>query len=122
MQGTVWVSLMCTSNMDGMAKESYDQPQHMYKGVLIPPLDMVDGVLTVTKTENAEVVNDVVNNFIEHTRLKLSKTKCHRIHIGQGHNNCPPLKVHGEDIFESDKEKYLGDIIYQSEAIQATLD
>ena len=30
MQGTVWGSLMCTSNMDGLAKDSYDQPQYMY--------------------------------------------------------------------------------------------
>ena len=103
MQGTVWGSLMCTSSMDGMAKESYDQPQHMYiyKGVLIPPLEMVDVVLTVTKTRNTEVVNNGVNNFIKHKRLRLSKTKCHRIHIGKGHNNCPPLKVHGEDMLES---------------------
>ena len=39
--------------MDGLAKKSYDQPQQMYnyKGILIPPLEMVDDVLTVTKTE-----------------------------------------------------------------------
>ena len=117
MQGTVWGSPMSTSSIDGLAKESYDQPQHMYiyKGVLFQRLELVDEGLTVTKKENTEVVNNVVDNFVEHKRL--SKKKCHRIHIGKGHNNGPHIKVHGED-----NEKHLGGIINHSGTIQATID
>ena len=52
----------------------------------------------------------------------MSKTKCHRIHIGKGHSKCPTLKVHQDDTKESTSEKYFGDIIDSNASIQATID
>ena len=50
MQGTVWGSLTCTCTMDSLAKKMNKVPEKLYnyKGVLIPPLEMVDDILTVT--------------------------------------------------------------------------
>ena len=124
MQGTVWGSLMCTCTMDKLSKDSYTKPLELYsyKGVPVPPLEMVDDILTVTNVENTLNMNKKVNSFIEHKNLRLSKTKCHQIHIGKGHLECPTLKVHEDDMKESIREKYLGDIIDSNANIQATID
>ena len=124
MQGTVWGSLLCTCTMDNLSKEAYKTPEelYIYKGVPIPPLEMVDNILTVTNVENTLNMNNRVNTFIEHKNFRLSKTKCHRIHIGKGHKECPQLKVHENHMNNSIKEKYLGDIIDKHGSIQATID
>ena len=124
MQGTVWGSLFCTSTMDKLGKEAYSMPEHLYKyhGVPIPPLGMVDDVLTVSNVENTLIVNQMVNNFMEHKKLKLSKEKCFRIHIGADHDNCPPLMVHEDTMKEINKEKYLGDTVESTGKLQATID
>jgi hypothetical protein len=124
MQGTVWGSLTCTCTMDSLAKQMSKAPDKLfhYKGVPIPPLEMVDDIITVTNVENTQRINEEVNTFMEHKRLKLSHKKCHRIHIGKGHNECPQLRVHGEVMQDSNKEKYLGDIIDTNGNIQSTID
>ena len=73
MQGTVWGSLMCTCTMDNLSKEAYRNPDELYKykGVSIPPLEMVDNILTVTNVENTLIMNERVNTFIEHKNLRL---------------------------------------------------
>ena len=124
MQGTVWGSLICTSTMDQLPKLAYKNPEdlYMYKGVSIPPLEMVDDILTVTNVEKSLKMNQLVNTFIEHKRLKLSDSKCSRVHIGSDHSKCPPLKVHDSVMKDSQKEKYVGDIIDSSRKIQPTID
>ena len=124
MQGTVWGSLSCTSTMDQLSKLSYRNPEELfkYKGVPIPPLEMVDDILTVTNVGKTLTTNKLVNTFIESKRLKLSDNKCAQIHIGGGHTQCPILKVHDQNMKTSIKEKYLGDYIESSGKIQATID
>ena len=99
MQGTVWGSLFCTSSIDNLGKLAYSKPDllYKYKGVPIPPLGMVDDIVTVTSVEKSKEVNKLINTFIEQKKLKLSSKKCVRIHIGNGHQTCPKLKVHEED-------------------------
>ena len=124
MQGTVWGSLMCTSTMDTLGKLAYKMPHNLYnyKGVPVPPLGMVDDVICVTNVENTTRMNTLINTFIESKKLRLSETKCSRIHIGKGHDNCPKLKVHEHDMQEAQKEKYLGDIVDENGKIEATID
>ena len=124
MQGTVWGSLFCTATMDKLGKQVYAMPEllYNYKGVQVPPLGMVDDIITVTNVENTQTMNKLVNSFIEHKNLKLSKEKCYRIHIGKGHQNCPKLKVHENYMKETEKETYLGDVIDQNGKIQSTID
>ena len=43
--------------------------------------------------------------------LHMSAEKCCKIHIGKKCDQCQELKVHKNDMKDSQKEKYLGDII-----------
>ena len=72
---------------------------------------MVDDVLPVQKCSNSQKLSTVINTFMELEKLTLSKTKCHKLHIGRNQINCADMKVHGEAIKNTKCEKYLGDII-----------
>ena len=87
---------MCTSTMDNLGKEAYSQPNilYKYKGVEIPPLGMVDDIISVSSVENTGKMNELINTFVERKKLRLAKDKCHRIHLGKGHQQCPELVVH----------------------------
>ena len=125
MQGSVWGSLCCVFLMDKLGKLSNSNPDllYMYKGVAgCPPLQMVDDVLSVqTCSEKSQLMKTTVNTFMELEKLTLSKTKCHKIHIGKHHRECSDLLVHGEVMSESKAEKYLGDIIHNSCSIKPNL-
>ena len=114
---------MCTSTMDNLGKEAYSQPNilYKYKGVEIPPLGMVDDIISVSSVENTRKMNDLINTFVEKKKLRLAKDKCHRIHLGKGHQQCPELVVHEHKMDESDKEKYLGDYLHKNGKIQETI-
>ena len=75
---------------------------------------MVDDILTIQKcSTKAAEVNAVINSFVELKKLRLSKEKCHRVHVSKQskkETNCPKLKVHEEEMETSEKEKYLGDV------------
>ena len=92
-----------------------------YEGVEIPPMGLVDDIITVSSVENTANVNKLVNTFVESKKLRLAKDKCHRIHIGKGHQQCPELSVHEHKMDDSDKEKYLGDYVHKSGKIQETI-
>ena len=62
---------------------SMPEIMYQYKGVLIPPLGMIDDVITVTNVDQTNDLNKIVNTFMDHKNLKLSKNKCFRIHIGK---------------------------------------
>ena len=115
MQGTVWGGLMCTTTMDQLGKQVYknDSLIYKYKGeVAVPPLEMVDDIVTVSKCgDTSSTLNETVNTFIEQKKLKLNTKKCAKMHIGKKCKKCPNLTVHGEEMQTSNKEKYLGDYI-----------
>ena len=87
MQGTVNAGLFCTSTMDKLAQLVYKDKSlvYKYKGVAeVPPLEMVNDVLTVSKCSITSLtMNIVVNSFMENKKLKLSKEKCSVIHVGK---------------------------------------
>ena len=101
--------------MDKLAQIFYQDPNLVYKykdKVEVPILGMVDDVLCVTKCSNATITsNATINSFMELNKLTLSAEKCSKIHIGKKTHQCPKLKVHENEMKESQKEKYLGDII-----------
>ena len=76
------------STIDKLAKMVYSDRSlvYKYKGVTeVPPLEMVDDILTISKCSIAAVtINAVVNAFIESKKLTLSKKKCSVIHVGKG--------------------------------------
>ena len=84
MQGSVWGSLFCTTSMDKLGKYVYENPDllYHYKGVVaVPPICMVDDVLSIQKCSEAGKINATINAFMEMNKLTLSKKKCSRIHI-----------------------------------------
>ena len=84
---------------------------------------MVDDILAVTNcSPQSTQVNNVVNTFMELEKLKLSETKCHKLHIGGERRTCPDLKVHGRTLGESSVETYLGDKLHNSGKNQTNLD
>ena len=84
---------------------------------------MVDDILAVQKcSEKSAEINSVINTFIEMKKLTLSKTKCSKDYVGKPESGCPELKIHGEKMKESQREKYLGDILNNTGKIQATID
>ena len=129
MQGTVWGSLFCTTTMDKLGKIAYENDDLLYKyknKVHIPSLGMVDDILSIQKCSMDSVkTNAVINSFVESKKLTLSKSKCHRIHSSKrsrvADKECPALKVHEDKMADSDREKYLGDILDKSGKIRATI-
>ena len=69
MQGTVWASLQCTTTMDKLVQKAYEEDTliYKYKGeVSVPPLEMIDNILTVQKCGATSLaMNSAVNAFIE---------------------------------------------------------
>jgi hypothetical protein len=92
MQGTVWGSLKCTTTMDNLPKSVYKDKTLLYKyrgKVEVPPLQMVDDILTVQKCgSTSSAIDDHVIAFIEQKKLKLSTSKCVKIHIGLKCDQC----------------------------------
>ena len=107
-----------------LAKQVYSMPEMMYKykGVPIPRLGIIDDVITVTNVDQTPNINKLVNTFMDHKNLRLSKKKCFRIHIGNGHENCPAVKVHDGQMKVANSAKYLNDVIHTNGSIQATIE
>ena len=63
----------------------------------MPPLLMVDDILTISKcSPTALAMNSTLNAFIESKNLRLSHKKCVAIHVGKSKGSCPELKIHEE--------------------------
>ena len=87
---------------------------------------MVDDILAVQKcSEDSVRMNAIINAFIEAKKLKLNKAKCHKIHIQMNSKRdeaCHKLKVHNDIMHDSQKEKYLGDVVDKSGKIRNTIE
>ena len=110
MQGTVNAGLFCTSTMDKLAKSVHNDKSlvYKYKGVAeVPPLEMVDDVLTVSKCSITYLTMNInVNSFMDSKKLSLSREKCSVIHVGKSSKNCHKLKVHGKSMQQTDRRHY----------------
>ena len=74
MQGTVWSGLMCTAAMEKLCKiiNKNQDMVYKYRGIVeVPPLEMVDDVVTASKCgENSVSLNSEVNSFVKHKKVK----------------------------------------------------
>ena len=89
----------------------------MYNGVVeVPPILMVDDILTINKcSPTAVAMNSTVNAFIESKKkLKLSHKKCIAIHVGKNKGYCLVFKVHEQDMHKRESSKNLGDLFHSS--------
>ena len=92
---------------------------YTYKGIVgVPPVSFVDDVLAVSKcgVETIET-NSYINAKIESKKLTLGADKCKIVHINCNkkknniclNNKSSALKIHNDNIKETNKFKYLGD-------------
>jgi hypothetical protein len=76
---------MCTVTMDKLCKLILTEEDLLYKyrgKILVPPLEMVDDVISAVKCgSTATALNSIINRFIELKKLKLGLKKCGKIHI-----------------------------------------
>lgn len=100
-----------------------DELLYKYKGeVSVPPMEMVDDILTVQKCGSASrTINAEVNAFIEQTKLTLGHKKCVKIHIGSRCDECDNLFVHDKSINQSHEVKYLGDVLHENGKPKSTI-
>ena len=99
-----------------MRDHSEQSVVYKYKNVVeIPPLAMVDDILSVSNCGLKSIeMNATINSKIEGKKLRLSEDKCHKIHM----NNRPKKKsecqtnlfAHDKPLKQVDKFSYLGDI------------
>ena len=83
---------------------------------------MVDDILSILKCSSSTIAtNAATNSFMELNKLKLSHTKCGKIHIGKNCDKCPKLFVHEESMRETHEEHYLEDIISEKGTLDATI-
>ena len=117
--------MLCTSTMDKLGKIVYDNPHLAYKyrgKVVVPPLQMIDDVLTVSKCGSTSLaMNSLVNGFMLSKKLKLNQLKCSKIHVGRKSDMCPQLFVQNQEMKQSVQEKYLGDMLHQNGKQHATI-
>ena len=117
MQGSVLAPLRCSVQVDSLGKQFMsDQNLHSqlfrYLGcVSIPPLSMIDDVITITECGvNSINLNAAVQSKIDSKRLTLNEEKCVKMHFGRKSIHCPSLKIHSSMMKSSSKQCYLGDI------------
>ena len=81
-QGTVWGSLLCAATTDKLAKRVYNEGELLYKNkgeVDVPPMEMVDDILTLQKCGSAsEAMNAEVNAFIRIEEINPWAQKVHK--------------------------------------------
>ena len=108
MQGSVWGSLCCVALLDKLGKHIYANKElpYYYKGLVgCPPLQMFDDVLAVQTCAKSKQLNTVINTFMELEKLTLSKTKCHKLHMGNNLRQCSDMKIHGDVVKNTKSEK-----------------
>ena len=84
---------------------------------------MVDDILGVTTCCDETVeLNSIINAKIEAKKLRLSETKCYKIHISKKQKVCSiRIKAHENDIKEVASAVYLGDMINEDDSIDDTV-
>ena len=117
MQGSVLAPLRCSLQVDSLGKQFMTNSElssqvYKYKNcITIPPLGMIDDIITVTKCGvNSVKLNSCVQSKIDTKRLTVSQDKCVKMHFGNNNLSCPRLKVHNSVMKSTRSQKYLGDI------------
>ena len=105
---------ICSVQTDTIGKEALERKSYTYNynNESIPPLAMVDDVLTISKCGiDSVMTNAYVNSKFEMMKLKLNESKCKQIHIGKNEKYCPTLHTSESEMIKDVFDKYLGDII-----------
>ena len=138
MQGEVMAPLECSVSVDTFGKECQDEEKYLFyyrDKVGVPSLSMVDDLVNISDCGLESVkLNAFINAKSNTKKFQFGKEKCHKLHFGCKHEDCPDLfidtwkievteeydtgrkdlkdKVDEEyKIESSEEERYLGDLI-----------
>ena len=85
MQGTVFALIKCSIQIDSLGRDCLANGDGLYeyKNVVdVPALSMIDDIVGVTScSDEAIKLNSIINVKIESKKLRLSDSKCYRLHI-----------------------------------------
>ena len=100
MQGDVLAPLISSLQVDTMGKECLEKQKHLFffrDSVPIPPLGMVDDLLTISECGvETNLMNQYINFKTGSKRLQFGTSKCVKMHIGKSENIlCKDLHVGG---------------------------
>ena len=128
LQGTVFAPLKCSIQVETLEKDCSQKDGakvlYNYKNcVKIPPLSMVDDILTVSKCGLQSIeMNSILNAKIESKKLRMSEDKCFHIHISKKKSKCTTdLKVHDSVMKKSSSAVYVGDVLSETASINETV-
>ena len=86
-QGDVFSPILCSNQIDEIGKECLQQEKYTYsyKGeVDIPPLGMVDNLITVSDCgHKTAMVSSYINGKTDCKKLQFGVNKCKKIHVGK---------------------------------------
>ena len=116
MQGTVLAGLKCSISIDSIGKECLQNVHpvlYKYKNTTsVPPLSLIDDIIAVSSCSSDSVrMNATIQAKIQGKQLELGQKKCFQMHIGKNSECCPSLNVHTKEMFTTNREKYLGEIL-----------
>ena len=111
--------LKCSVSIDTIGKECLENVHpvlYKYKNCTsVPPLSLIDDVITVSSCSSDSVrMNATIQAKIQGKQLELGQKKCFQMHIGRNSGYCPSLTVHNKEMFTTNREKYLGEILSSS--------
>ena len=116
LQGTVFAPLKSSIQFETLSEDcwSSDNGELLYvnkKSVSIPPLQMIDDILTVSTCGlQAITMNATLNAKIEGKKLRMSHDKSHCLHISKRKSECNTnLKVHKKTKNRAESVVSLGD-------------
>ena len=101
MQGDVLAPLISSIQVDTMGKECLEEGKHPYfykNKVPIPPLGLVDDLLTISPCGyQTTMMNTYINSKSAMKKLQFGTSKCIKMHIGKTCNKtlCKDLFVDG---------------------------
>ena len=131
-QGSVPGRIKCAVSVDTLSRDCLSDSGeqcvvYKYKDAIeIPPLGMMDDVLSVSKCGIKSIeMNAFINAKIEGKKLRLNEEKCHKIHVSSGklkNSKCDSkLLAHNKELKQVRQFKYLGDIASDSVGFDETI-
>ena len=99
MQGDVLSPLISSIQVDTIGKECLENKKHLYyfKNIVpIPPLGMIDDLLTISECgDKTKLINEYINFKTGSKRLQFGTSKCIKMHIGKTNSEtlCQELYV-----------------------------
>ena len=118
MQGTVPAPLKCAVQIETLGRYCYTYNTGCYEyknACLVPPLGMIDDIAAMSHCgDNSIIQNAIINTKIETKKLRFNYKKCVNMHVGKNREKCRNLKVHENQMLETNEQRYLGDIVSSS--------